>query len=394
MRIAFVSIPHFLCAVEIARDPNLANKPLLVAEEGQAKRVLARSPQAAERGVSHQMTLRKALRLCPDALVTTFDPVHHGRVWEKALGAFSEIAPEVEDLAYGQAYLNVSGLQAHYAGEQDLGMSLVAAVREATGLDAAVGIASGKQPAFAAASTVPPLSVCIVDPGMELTFLAPLPVGLLTQDPEVMYRLNLLGLNEIGDLARLTVPELQSQFGFEGERLWQLANGIDKEPVFPLLRLEALTSTFTFEAPVAGIDVMTAVAKQLFSRLLPSLAGRATRTVTLQGELVSGLGWEHRFVLRGPISEEHRLVRILHDCLENFPPSQALRSMSLKLEGLTGETGQQLSLDERSRLRRQLEDAISQLKVRYGHSPVYRCLEVEAWSPVPEDRWILVESDI
>jgi hypothetical protein len=99
-------------------------------------------------------------------------------------------------------------------------------------------------------------------------------------------------------------------------------------------------------------------------------------------------------VLRGPISEEHRLLRILRDSLENFPPSQALRSMSLKLEGLTGETGQQLSLDERSRLRRQLEDAINQLKVRYGHSPVYRCLEVEAWSPIPEDRWILVESDV
>src|SRR3954462_11628414 len=106
MRIAFVSIPHFLCAVEIARDPNLDNKPLLAVEEGQAKRVLDRSPQAAERGVTLQMTLRKALRLCPDASVSTFDPIHHGNVWEKALAAFSEIAPEVEELAYGKAYLN------------------------------------------------------------------------------------------------------------------------------------------------------------------------------------------------------------------------------------------------------------------------------------------------
>ena len=98
-------------------------------------------------------------------------------------------------------------------------------------------------------------------------------------------------------------------------------------------------------------------------------------------------------MMRGPISEEQRLASILRYTLENSPPPEALSSLSLRLEDLTGETGQQLSLDERSRLRHQLGEAITQLKVRYGYSPVYRCLEVEPWSAIPEDQWILVESD-
>jgi DNA polymerase-4/protein ImuB len=50
-------------------------------------------------------------------------------------------------------------------------------------------------------------------------------------------------------------------------------------------------------------------------------------------------------------------------------------------------------LGERGRLQRQLEEAIRQLKARYGHSPIYRCVDVEPWSVLPEERQILVESD-
>jgi DNA polymerase-4/protein ImuB len=63
------------------------------------------------------------------------------------------------------------------------------------------------------------------------------------------------------------------------------------------------------------------------------------------------------------------------------------------LSGLTGETGKQMNLGERGRLQRQLEECIRQLKSRYGHSPIFRCVDVEPWSVIPEERQILVESD-
>jgi hypothetical protein len=67
--------------------------------------------------------------------------------------------------------------------------------------------------------------------------------------------------------------------------------------------------------------------------------------------------------------------------------------LTLRLDGLTGEKGKQLSLGEHARLQKQLEEAIQQLKARYGYSPVYRCVDVEPWSVIPEERQILVESD-
>ena len=147
------------------------------------------------------------------------------------------------------------------------------------------------------------------------------------------------------------------------------------------------------EAPIAGIDVMVAASKQLLSRLSPALRGKAARELMLQAELVTGRGWERRIILREPVSEDERLAFVLRSSLQNAPPPNAVRNISLRLGNLTGETGKQLALGERGRVQRHLEEAIRQLKARYGYSPVFRCVDVEPWSVIPEARQILVESD-
>jgi nucleotidyltransferase/DNA polymerase involved in DNA repair len=393
VRVAFVHVPRYPCAVEITRQPRLAQGPLIVGDSEKPKRVLDCCAEAQRWGVLRGMTIRKALAACSQAVLIPPDPVLYGGLWESTIASFFEVSPEVEDEGWGRAYVNVAGLQSHYRSEEDLGRSIAEAVRTVSGLDASVGFASGKLIALAAADSAPAGGVCIVPANSEAAFLADADVALLPVDPEIVFRLQLLGLYTLGDVARLTVPELQSQFGLAGKRVWELANGIDVTPLVPMPRMETLAAGFTFESPVAGIDVMLAVAKQLLSRLQPSLRGRAVRELILQAELSTERGWERRMVLREAVSEEPRLLFVLRSLLNNFPPPQAISSLTLRLEGLTGESGKQLSLGDHSRLQRQLEETIEQLKARYGYSPVYRCVDVEPWSVIPEERQILVESD-
>jgi nucleotidyltransferase/DNA polymerase involved in DNA repair len=340
------------------------------------------------------MTIRAALGRCPDAAVLPPDPVLYRNRWEVIVAALGQISPEVEDTGWGSAYLNAGGLQSHYPDEAAVGYAIIEAVEVAANLEAAVGLADGKFLARAAASTVAPREVRVIPPRDGAGFLAPLAVSLLPLEPPIIERMRLLGLEQIGDLAPLTVPELQSQFGFEGRRIWELAHGIDAEPLRPRRHANPLQTTISLESSVAGVDVMIAIAGQLLSRLKPSLNGRAARELTLQAELSTGRGWEHHLVFREPVSENERLTFLLRSALNNFPPPQAIRSLSLRLGGLTGETGKQLALGQKPRQQRQLEEAIRQLKARYGYSPIYRCVDVEAWSVIPEDRQILVESDV
>jgi len=64
------------------------------------------------------------------------------------------------------------------------------------------------------------------------------------------------------------------------------------------------------------------------------------------------------------------------------------------LSGLTGETGKQEGLFvAKGRRRAQLEEALRQLKARFGQSPVYHVVEVEPWSRIPERRLALIDYD-
>jgi DNA polymerase IV len=398
MRIAFLSIPRFPCAVEIQRDRDLAGKSLIVGDADQPKKVLACSSEAQALGVRPGLAIRKALALNPDATVLPPDPVIYSNRWQSVLEALDEVSPEVEDEEWGRAYLNAGGLQAHYRDEASLCRHIVSTVRAASGLVCAVGLAGSKFPAFAAAHSVRPGEVRAIPAGAEAAFLHPFDVSLLPLDSEIVQRLQVLGLETLAEVATLSLPELQSQFGFQGERLWQLANGNDAAPLRPRARRESVEAALDFEAPVAGIEVLIAASKQLVSRLRLPLKGRAARELVLQAELVSGRGWERRLVFReaiglGQSGEDGRLAFVLRSSLANFPPPQAVRALSLRLSGLSGETGRQLSLGEKGRQQRQLQEAVRQLKARYGFSPIYQCVDVEPWSAVPEERQILVESD-
>lgn len=370
------------------RAPLLAREPLIVGDAEQPKRVLDCSQAAEAEGVRRGMTVRQALGLCPDAAVVPPDPVLYRARWEAILDVLGEISPEVEDEELGRAYLNGDGLTPHYGDEEALVRYIAEAVQASSGLEAAVGLATGKFPAFAAT-----VSGCcqVVPGGGESAFLAPLALDLLPVAPEICQRLRLSGFETIGEVAGLTLPELQSQFGFEGRRLWQLVNGIDEEPLLPRSQLERVEAGMSFEEPVGGIDVMVAVAKQLLSRLTPTLRGRAARELVLQAELTTGRGWERCLVLREAVSETERLLFVLRSSLQNAPPPNAVRNLTLRLIGLTGEAGRQLALGERARQQRQVEESVRQLRARYGYSPVYYCVDVEPWSVIPEQRQILVE---
>ena len=389
MRIAAVCLSHFVCGVELRRRPDLRGLPLLIGDSDPPKRVLDCSAEAERLGVFAGLPFRQALSRCPSAVQVPPDvPTYQDR-WEGVLDSLWRISPEVEDGGIGLSYVNVTGLSPHYGSRES---AIAEAIRRLLGSQGAtVGIAEGKFAARVAACD-PTAGIRIVDPGDEARFVARAPVELLPLAPALVDRLKLLALDEIADVAALPLPALVAQFGKAGPRLWELANGIDTEALRPRQPVPVLEEWLAFDGPVSTVEVLVAAGRQLVSRLNSPLAGRGVRSVSTRAELASGRIWDRRLVLREAVSETDRIAFIVKTMLtETPPPAPALR-VGLRFAGLTGESGRQLSLLER-RSRDSLGDAIRQLKARFGHSPIYRCLEVEPWSVIPEDRHLLIESD-
>jgi DNA polymerase-4/protein ImuB len=92
--------------------------------------------------------------------------------------------------------------------------------------------------------------------------------------------------------------------------------------------------------------------------------------------------------------ERGRLWTALRSVLAEAQLPGPVSRLELELTGLVAAQGRQLALPVgRRRLREQLEDALRQLKARYGYCPVGRVVEVEPWSRIPEQRLALIDFD-
>jgi DNA polymerase-4/protein ImuB len=393
MRIACVLIPHFAAAVERRRDPALNGRPLVIGETpDQRKAVLDCSPEAEAQGVRAGMPLRQALAVCREAVFLPPHPSRYSDVFDSMLIVLEGFNPEVEQASFGRAYLNAGGLARHYEGELDLGERIIRSLKEATGLVAGVGIAEGKFVAWAAAVTSEPGQVCTVPAGKESEFLRPLDVSLLPASPDTLRRLDLYGLRSMGDLASLSPGPLQAQFGGEGMRLWELARGIDSEPLRPRHREEVMSETLRFPTAAVSVEALVVACRRLLVRLHWRLRGRAARRLRLRAALWGGRSWEKTLTFHEAVTDWERMLFIAKSVLANATLPAPVEELTIELSGITEERGRQSTLfAEKAGLRRQLGETVRQLRARWGRPLVSRVVEVEPWSRLPERRHALID---
>jgi nucleotidyltransferase/DNA polymerase involved in DNA repair len=395
MRAACVFVPRFPLAVEFASGCASRGQAVIIGEAADGHRaVLDCSPEAAAQGVRPGMPVREALGLCRDAVFLSPDPIRYHEASEAFLRVLSSVSPLVEDGDLGLAYVGVDGLQGHYEDEMALGETLVRAVRGGVGLEASVGIAEGKFPAWAAAAVSAAGEVTAVPAGKEREFLAPLDISLLPASAEALRRLDLYGLRTMADLAALPLGPVQAQFGSEGRWLWELARGVDREPLRPRQPEEVLSGRIGFLAPLVSVEALVVAGRQLLSRLHPQLRRRAVRRLRLRAALTNGRSWERTITFREATSDRAQMLYVLRCTLEAAGLPGSVEELSVEISGLTEETGKQEGLfAAKGKRRAQLEEALRQLRARFGQSPVYHIVEVEPWSRIPERRLALIDYD-
>jgi hypothetical protein len=180
-------------------------------------------------------------------------PPHYRRRFDEVLDFLDSYTPTVEDGELGTAYLSLDSLSVE---PQSFAEELISSLHRRLGFMASVGIAGGKFPARVVAQTTRPGLAKVVPPGDEAVFLVPLPVDHFPASDTMRWRLRLLGLDTIGDIGRLPLGAFQQQFGPEGKRCWELANGIDNEPLVSRIKEETVVRRLQFPAPVVSLDAI------------------------------------------------------------------------------------------------------------------------------------------
>jgi len=231
--ILHVDMDAFFASVEELSCPALRGKPVMVCGNPNGRSVVAAaSYPAREFGVSSGMPVTTARALCPNGIFTPGDPQKYIFTSLRVRKICEEFTPIVEPFSIDEFFLDVTGTAERFGGAFDLADRLKEKIRRVTSLNCTVGIGPNKVLSKTASSLNKPDGIGVLRKKDIAEKLHTLPLEKLFGIGEkTKAKLNLLGLEKIGDLARTEPETLEKIFGVVGEMLCRAARGEDDSPV-------------------------------------------------------------------------------------------------------------------------------------------------------------------
>jgi len=283
-KIVHVDMDAFYASVEQRDDPTLRGRPVVVAWKGRRSVVCAASYEARRFGVRSAIPAIHAERLCPEAVFIPPDFVRYRAVSQAVRAIFQRHTDLIEPLSLDEAYLDVTENKTGLPTATKVAKAIRQQIREELQLTASAGVAPNKFLAKIASDWRKPDGLFVIQPADLETFLPPLPVGRIPGVGKVTEdRLKQIGVKTAGDLQTMEPATLEAQFGRYGLRLYELARGIDHNPVIPDRPTKSISAEDTFEH-----DIPLAETESLIRRLAEKVWGasrkdpRVARTVILK----------------------------------------------------------------------------------------------------------------
>lgn len=227
--ILHVDLNAFFAQVEMNRDPSLANEPLIVGGAWGRSVVSTANYQARKFGVHSGMPVGEAFRLCPGL---KFLPGDYGEYSRQSRRFFSQVQkrfPLVEMASIDECYVDATEELVGMSREEihdaiwDFQMGLLSATR----LKCSIGVGRNRFTAKMGSDLKKPLGLTLILDRKDVEEkLWPLPIGSMYGiGKKTAPKLEILGIETIGDLAACSSKEAEEQVGSAFSWIVYEANG-------------------------------------------------------------------------------------------------------------------------------------------------------------------------
>lgn len=369
--ILLCDLDAFFASVEQLDHPELKGKPVIVGGDPAGRGVASTcSYEARKFGVRSAMPMKKAIELCPDAVVVRGNMARYGEVAGQVREIFGRYTPDLEVVSIDEAYLAV---------KKGLGLTVAEdihrTVREEIGLPISVGVSSNKLLAKVACELAKPDAVKALWVKDVPELLWPLPVRAIPGiGPKAAEKLKSLGIKTVKDLAHCPLATLRKIFGSNSDHIHRFAHGLDDRELETAHDLKSISEETTFPEDIYDRqDYLPAVIRELAAGVGYRLrsSGLKARTITLKLRYSDFTTITRSKTLPDPTDSE-RVIDELALALFNRQSGKApWRLVGVKASGFDAE--EQLSLltpsveDEKEKQLLAVKDSLQQ---KYGSAVV------------------------
>ena len=272
-KIIHIDADCFYASIELRDNPRLIGKPVAVGGAAARRGVISTcNYEARSWGVHSAMSTSRALSLCPELIVLPTRMEVYREASQQMQQIYAQYTDLIEPLSLDEAFLDVSEAEHCQGSATWIAEAIRQQIWAELNITVSAGIAPNKFLAKIASDWRKPNGLFVITPDEVDQFVLSLPVNKLHGVGKVTAdKLSALGITTCAILRETDRLLLHKHFGRFGERLWQLAHGIDQRPVQADVRRQTVSveETFTYDLPdlAACLAELPSLLEQLQRRL-------------------------------------------------------------------------------------------------------------------------------
>ncbi|MDR3442389.1 MAG: DNA polymerase IV [Legionella sp.] len=268
-KIIHIDMDCFYAAIEMRDFPELADKPIAVGGDAARRGVVATCNYAARTfGVRSAMPTAQALKLCRQLIIRPVRMDVYQQESQYIREIFADYTDLIEPLSLDEAYLDVTQSTECKGSATWIAQEIRARIFQTRQLTASAGIAPSKSLAKIASDWHKPNGQMVILPEDIAEFMINLPVRkLFGVGPKMEEKLSTFAIKTCGDLQQYSAEYLLNQFGSIGQRLYELARGVDNRPVNPERIRKSISVEETYLKDLPNIETCLAALPELMVRL-------------------------------------------------------------------------------------------------------------------------------
>lgn len=253
--IAHFDLDSFFVSVEIRNDPSLKGKPVLVG--GYERGVVAAcSYEARKFGIHSAMPMKKAIQLCPHAIITSSSRGEYSKYSRWVTDIIASKVPLFEKASIDEFYIDLTGMDKFF-GVSQYAKELRHLITSETGLPISCGLASARFIAKMATNEAKPNGFLEIPHGKEKDFLWPLGIEKINGvGKQTEQTLKAFGLYTIEDIARTPIEIMERYAGKWGEALWHKAHGVGSAEITTDWEQKSMSHENTFDTDYTDVDFL------------------------------------------------------------------------------------------------------------------------------------------
>lgn len=371
--IAHFDLDSFFVSAELLNNPELKGKPIIVGGSKDRGVVSTCSYEARKFGVHSAMPMKKAMELCPDAILVNGARGEYSRFSRWVTDIIAAKAPLFEKASIDEFYIDLTGMDKFFDPYQWT-IDLRAEIIEQTQLPISFGLSTNKMIAKIATDMAKPNGYLFVQPGMEQAFLASLPVNKFSGVGDVIHKtLNQMGINTIGDILEIPLTVLEKKLGKWGIELYNKARGIHNGQVNNYHEAKSISTESTFEENTSDIEFLL---KQLV-RMTEKVGFELRKEEKLAGCVAVKIRYANfetttkQATINFTFSDDELIAAAMQLFHQLYKPEKPIRLLGVRLSEISSHSLQG-SLFDSPEKKVNLYKAIDDVKNKYGRGALKR----------------------